>query len=186
MARDPRRTHTCATHEPGATITCYHDCGCRCGPCGLAASDYRQGLADGHRRNVPTDQVRPLVDRLRRAGMTLKAIAEESGLNPSTVEGIAGRRHRTVHRTTADAIRQLHDTSIPTRTVVDAAPVLAAVRRASRTRGGIAAVLDDNDRRTYYRAATRGEVDERWVDRICIDVCGTHPLLLDTTTTEAP
>jgi lambda repressor-like predicted transcriptional regulator len=110
-------THPNAHHEHG-TRNAYTLDGCRCYPCGLAASLYKADLAERSARGDTalreSTEVRAHVAELQAAGLSLRAISAMSGVNYCTVRNlVAGRlprvRPATAARLTAVAINGVLD-----------------------------------------------------------------------------
>ena len=87
--------------------------------CRAAVTRYRKrwqyDVAHGRHRTTPPDRTRLHVAALEGAGWSLRAIAEASGLSPTTVSRVARGLQGTVSRTTARAILSIDPDTLPER-----------------------------------------------------------------------
>lgn len=143
------------------------DLGCRCFPCRIAHNRYQNAWRSGKGVRVPAVQVIEHLQRLLTSGWTKAEIRRAADLGNSTVFHIMAGRQQSVNSRTAAAILALEPYAKPD--LLDAAPLVAAVEATGRP---LVELMEDADRRGYYRARQSGVITETLADRIAIRALG--------------
>lgn len=144
--------------------------GCRCFPCRLADNRYQNTWrTTGRGVRVPAAEVVAHLNVLLASGWTKAEIRRAAELGNSTVFHILAGRSRSVNSRTAAAILALEPYGEPR--TLDAAPLVAAIRALQVPIARL--IVDDTDRRAFYRAERSGSVTEPVADRLAIVALGT-------------
>lgn len=174
-----RPPHTCDTHEPSRV--CYSRCACRCHACTTLTSRYeRQRIKEaayGRPRMVDATDTADRIRHLRKAGIGLRRIAEDTGLNRGNLQRLAAGRSTRVSARVATVIERYtpdHGRYIPIDR--DLADHLAALKNrhtwdelADITGLSNSALWNLHHQRTATTPETRSQIMS--VDVGCVD-CG--------------
>ncbi len=157
-------THDCDVHDDGSYV-CYRHHGCRCLPCSVAGTDYARRLRSGGGNSRPAAPVARMIRQLQAEGWTQREIAAEAGLRRPTVTAIVNGYRDTVHRRTAEAIADVHDSLafVIENVRVPVQPLLDALRvRQLSVQGTYGAA----DARALYRGRDAGWLSARVAERL--------------------
>ena len=141
--------------------------GCRCFPCRMANNRYAVAHARGERARIPASEVAAHLKELVASGWSKRDIAEEAGVGATTPWTIMSGRVASVNSRTAAALLSVAPLG---RTVsLDSGPLVDAVL----ARGvPLTQVLDDTERRLFYRARQSGRITDVAADRLAVKALG--------------
>lgn len=119
---------------------------------------------------VPAWPVADMLMELYDAGWSREAVQAEDG--PSTVQQwrIVGGMVTRVRRATAISVADLYESLELVPTMIPSVEIVGRIRRIHA--GRLNTVMDDADRRAFYRAEESGVICERIADRLAVRYLG--------------
>lgn len=142
--------------------------GCRCFPCRLAENRYQRALAEGNFRRVPAETVAAYLQELVESGWTKAEIRRAADLGNSTISHILGGKSSNVNSRVAASVLALRPYETGPRWL-DPRPLVAAIEATGTP---LYQLLDEGDRRAFYRARAEGRITEEVADRLAIRALG--------------
>ena len=137
--------------------------GCRCFPCRMANNRYLVAHARGERARIPASEVAAHLKALVASGWTRRDIADEAGVGATTPWTIMSGRVASVNSRTAAAL--LSVAPLGGTVTLDSQPLTDAVL----ARGvPLTQILDDSERRLFYRARESGRITDVAADRLAV------------------
>jgi hypothetical protein len=141
--------------------------GCRCFPCRRANNVYDRAYDAGQLARIPASEVAAHLRTLIDSGWSQRGIADEAGVGATTPWHILTGKNQQVNPRTAAALLAVEP--LVHTIVLDVRPLSAAVR----ARGvPLSQLLDEADRRSFYRAEESGQITDAAADRIAVRACG--------------